>query len=278
MKKLTVLLLAACLLIAPACGGGGTTTPGDNNDNGDDNPTPPDPTARQRTQQMLEDCEIEQAIAFARDIIGFLRDLTDGSATAAGFSANSANFSITDQAVMLPWDLDIDGGGTDATGIIQFFDNQQMPVNPALPLTRWNPLAGGDLDTLQGILAGPPPPADGTSLFTSFDGTAVIVASGQLGAFYNGGTATTTTGSSTATLNNCNVQIQWTAQLMNGFPAAPAFPTGTVNGTITAGGDTIVGDITMNGTATATTMMTINGGETNTFQINLTTGAITLVP
>lgn len=276
----TLLALALVLCLVPACGGGGGT-PGDDSNNNNNNPPPPDPTAMERTQQMLEDCQIEEAILAAQDIVGFLNNLVTGTATAAGFSADPNSATITDNPgtgmVIIPWSLDIDNDmSADATGVIEFFDGGNQPTNPALPLSRWNPFSGGDLDTLADPILMGPPPIDGTQLFTDFNGNNIVEASGQVAAQYSGGSATETTGGVTTSGGGCNVSLGWVAQVINFW--LQAFPNVEITGTIQLGADTITGTITTNGTNTATAMMTLNGGETNTFTINLTTGVVTHVP
>lgn len=271
MKKLIAIALVA-LLLAPACGGGGGGTPG-----GDGMDPPPDLTAAQRTQEMLEDCQIEEAIAAAKDVVGFLNDLAAGTATAAGFTS-AGGFTIDDTMVSIPWSLDIDNSTTtDATGTLEFLDTSNMPTNPVPPADpNWVPFfMSQDLDTIATILAGGSPP-DGTVLFSDFNGSNIVLATGQVGAFYASGAATTTQGNIGVSPGTCNVAIAWAAQLIANF--LTAFPSVTVTGTIVEGGDTITGNIITNGTNIATTTMTINGGESNDFTINLTTGAITHVP
>ena len=244
-------LLVAALAVACGGGGGGEPTTG--------NQTPDPTTDERRAQAMLERC--------GADAVDVLLDTLDVFRIAPG----ATGLPITLRAIagdVIPFGVDLDGDMTeDVLGAFSFVDDQGQPF---MPFTQ-EQLDGG-IDALLSAIATLP---NGTTMRASLQPDLERgLENAELALRYLGGLPVAVDGVVNYAADSCRTRLLITnASPLSLLGDTPSLP---VTLAIEEGGDVLEGSITFNGTDTASADVSLNGGETLAFTLDLTTGAVSL--
>jgi len=244
-----IFLLVSGLLIA--CGGGGA----------DESTTDARvPTADQlRAQAMLTNCGADavDALLDTLDLFRIVPGATDLPITLGTIEGDA-----------IPFTADIDGDlQDDLSGAITFTDDTGVPF---LPLTQEQIDSGAD--GFLGLLTALP---NGTQMRISLlPATDIGLANADLAFNFLGGLPTTIDGVVNYLADTCAVTLILNRVsplgLLGDVPSLPAALT------IQDGADFLSGTLTFNGTNIARAEVALNGGETMTLSLDLTTGDATL--
>ena len=259
------LLLSLLILLTTACGGGGggaAPAPGTPDPDPD-----PDPTPQEKAIEVLEVCgpRLVSALRVYMEVTEMVLSGAQG-VQVVGASADP-------ESVDLIVDLDTDFA-PDATTAIRFQDDLGAPVD----LGWTEEQTAAMLDPMTGLQAM-------LDRFAELDGVTMVMLTtvtgddpitGELRIDFVGGSETTASGSLDADDGTCRTLFTITDQSYAGL--IPAFPSASVDVTITRDPDTLAGTIVMNGTALAQASLALNGGATFTYQMNLSTGEVIEVP
>ncbi len=250
MKQLALVLV---LVLATACGGGGPATQGNTTQL----------TPQETVQQILEDC-VAGDLSQLTDLLDLLADLQNPNTPPPAFELGQ----ISVLTASVGWSLDTDNDNVaDLFGTIQLRDASGVPA-PAL-LIFFNP------NDLAGSLAALP---DGTQIRTTFDRPGDPNLAGDITIKLMNGLPDTASGTVTVT----NAAAQCTSIFsFTDVPAQPllgAYPTGQLDMDITTPTNSILGDVTTNGTSSAVMSLALNGGAPMVFNVDLDTQTVTPAP
>ncbi len=265
---LSAILLAALFGLC-ACGGGGSPAV----EEAQDETMQPEPTAAEIAQAMIEDCLRSSADEFL-ELQELFQTLLAGGTT----GTNPVTFgipSISPAAITLPFSADLDGDTTvETTGGVGF-------LSPSLALlTLAGQLALGTIDA-QGFFEALP---DGTTMNVTFNTALAFTTTGDIDVTFTSGPTGSVPSSSTGTITtsqpDCNVTYTWTDIPLASLAAGPGtYPTATVQYTMQTATQSGDGTVAFDGTNVATIDMTLRpSGESETFTLDLDTGAVTQVP
>jgi hypothetical protein len=257
-------LLGLCLcLLAVACGGGGSGA-------GTGGGSPPGGSDAV-TRQVLEAClllGLDEAQDFAMRFVAVIQ----GQGAAAGFSIAGGGVQDTPDDLRIEWEYDPNMDMVpDATGDLTFLDGMSMPTQPFAQM-HIDALKMNGIDALGAALASAP---DGTVLRVVWNGPLPGLITGELDVPFNAGLPGTTTGR-TAFFEDpggCESTFSWDGPTLAALTAA--FPTGGFQLLLQSGGDTVQGTLQTNGTASATLVVSRNGGNDESWNFGLDTGLAT---
>jgi len=248
----------AFLLVLPlaACGGGG----------GGNTPPP----AQLTTQQLLEQC-LAADLADLSTLIATVQGLLS-----AGGTGPQPQFDLVGAVLtgVLPWTVDLDGDQVnDLSGTVFLTDAGGAVTIPPALLTLLG--GGGSLD-LNTILALLP---DGTHLnltfvFDDLDLVHGASGDGDFSAEVTGGAVTSVSGGGTFSSADCDFSFDFDGlgpEILEGG----GFGSGSVGFDLGVGRDAVGGSIVLDGTNTASVTATRAGSASETFLVDLTTGAVT---
>ena len=262
--KQHVALLVPLLLLGTACGGGDTFTPNTLNGSLDASR----PTFREHVREILEDCAPD-ALAHVADWVDLVRAVLENEAPGRGFALDLAGIRLS-PGLLIPWTLDVDGdGNSEAHGSFRFEDAAGQPVQPLGPADVLALLAGG-VGELGTVLAGLP---DGTVLVTDLIVEGPPLVTGRVKVSLVAGEALETSGDMSISNAECSASVAWIGIPLQAF--AGAYPSSTFSATFEHAADTLEGEISTDGSQTATARVSLNGGLLEAYEINLLTGEVT---
>ena len=276
MKKLAFVLV---LLVGTACGGGGGGTDPTNSSQPPTTPPPTPPTESEIIQQLLDGCGLQSTSEFQGlyDLIVGLLGQGAGTPPIVITGVNILDISFT-------WGLDLDSppdGVSDLTGTTAIRDAAGNPSLGGLSLAELQTLLTGGATALPGLIASLD---EGTQVVTTFNGAppsntanltvsgTVTVVMGQAGAFdTSSGSLTTTAGP------DCASTLAWTDLDISTVTTPGTIPSGVFDIAVATSTDTVTGTVTLNGTNTASVVVSRNGGPQQSYSLDLTTGVLTPV-
>jgi len=262
--KQHVALLIPLLLLVAACGGGDTFTPYTLSGSLDASR----PTFREHAREILEDCAPD-ALAHVADWVELVRAVLENEAPGRGFAVDLAGIRLS-PGLLIPWTLDVDGDGQfEAHGSFSLEDAAGQPIQPLGPAAVLALLAGG-VGELGTVLAGLP---DGTVLVTDLNVGGPPLVTGRIKVSFAAGEALGTSGEMSVSNAECSASVAWIGIPLQAF--AGAYPSSTFRATFEHAADTLTGEISTDGSQTATASMSLNGSLFEAYEINLLTGEVT---
>jgi len=175
--------------------------------------------------------------------------------------------------LLIPWTLDPDGDGVpEADGAFSFEDAQGNPVQPLGPTIVLALLSGG-ATALGPALASLP---DGTVLVSDLNAVGPPKVSGRIRISLADGELFDTGGDLSITQGECSSSVTWIGIPLTAF--AGVFPSSTFRTSFEHAGDTLEGEISMDGTPSARASVSLDGGPFEDYRINLATGEVTPLP